>query len=240
MHSTPPDRRPHATESSLSTAAFPPPRRSFSRICFVGDAFTVGAGDATVLGWVGRLALAAWQQNHDVTVYNLGIRGDSTRAILRRWRTECEARLPHGTNGRLVFMFGGNDAKEVVGQGIEVPIEESVRNARTIIAAAAAWYPTLWISLIPMSETKPYPRLLPGAPEYRFDNRRQAEYTQRYAEVAQELGVPFLDIHTPLLHDPEWQRLTQAGDGSNPDTEGYAKIAVLIAAWPAWRAWFGQ
>jgi lysophospholipase L1-like esterase len=184
------------------------------------------------------VARAAWAQNHDVTLYNLGIRGDSTRDILRRWRGECAARLPQSSNGRLVFMFGGNDAKEVVGAGIEVPLQESVANARTIIAAAAAWLPTLWLSLIPMSETKPYPRLLPGLPAYRFDNRRQGEYTQHYAAVAQELAVPFLDLHTPLMHDAEWQRLTQAGDGSNPAASGYAKIAALIAAWPAWRAWF--
>ena len=125
-----------------------------------GDA-TVGAGDETVLGWVGQVVGTAWAQNHDVTIYNLGIRGDSTRDILRRWRRECDARLPRGTNGRLVFMFGGNDAKEIVGTGVEVPVEESVGNARTIIAEAAAWLPTLWLSLLPMHETKPYPRLLP-------------------------------------------------------------------------------
>jgi hypothetical protein len=90
-------------------------------------------------------------------------------------------------------MFGGNDAKKVVGTGIEVPIEESVANARAIIAEAAAWLPTLWLSLLPMSETRPYPRLLPDTPAYRFDNQRQAEYTRRYAAVARELGVPFLD-----------------------------------------------
>ena len=217
---------------------FPPPRRSFSRICFLGDAFTVGAGDETALGWVGRVARAVWERNHDVTIYNLGIRGESTRALLRRWRGECAMRLPHGVSGRLVFMFGGNDAKEVVGQGIEVPLAESVANARTIIAEASAWLPTLWISLVPMSDTKPYPRLLPRAPEYRFDNQRQAEYTQHYAAIARELAVPFLDVHTPLLHDRQWQQLTQVGDGSNPNAQGYARLATLITAWPAWRAWF--
>lgn len=135
-------------------------------------------------------------------------------------------------------MFGGNDAKEVVGTGAEVPLQESAENARAIVAAALAWCPTLWISLVPMSATKPYPRLRPDAPEYRFDNQRQAEYTQRYAAVAEELGVPFLDVHTALLQDPEWEQLTQAGDGSNPNARGYAKLAGLISSWSAWRAWF--
>jgi acyl-CoA thioesterase-1 len=205
----------------------------------VGDAFTAGAGDETALGWVGRLAAREWARGHDVTAYNLGIRGDSTRDIRARWRSECERRLPPTASARLVFMFGGNDAKEVAGRGVEVPLEESVANARAIIAEARAWHPALWLSLIPMDDRVPYPRLLPGDPDVRFDNGRQAEYTRRYAEVARVLGVPFLDLHAPLLADPDWTgRLTQAGDGSNPAAEGYERIARLVEAWPPWRAWF--
>ena len=217
--------------------AWPPERKSFSRICFIGDAFTASAGDETALGWVGRLAAGEWERGHDVTVYNLGIRANSTRDIAARWRRECEARLKPGMDGRLVFMFGGNDAKEEAGVGVEVPIEESVANARAILAEANSWLPTLWVGLIPMNEAKPYP-LLPGGRQYRFSNARQAEYNRRYAEAAAVIGVPFLDIHTPLLADPRWPALTQAGDGSNPAGEGYAVVAGMIRAWPAWRAWF--
>lgn len=218
-------------------STFPPARKSFSRICFIGDAFTVGAGDETALGWVGRLAVREWADNHDVTIYNLGVRGNSTRMIGERWRRECEARIPAAANGRLVFMFGGNDAKEEIGRGVEVPIEESVANARAILSEAKQWLPTLWIGLIPMNDAIPYPQLLKG-PQYRFSNARQAEYNARYAEAAAEIGVPFLDVHTPLMNDPRWMRLTQAGDGSNPAGEGYAYVADMIAAWPRWRAWF--
>jgi lysophospholipase L1-like esterase len=219
------------------SVAWPPARTSFSRICFFGDAFTAGAGDESVLGWVGRVALHEWQRGHDVTAYNLGIRGDSTVGLRARWRREAEARLPASARGRLVFAFGGNDAKEEVGRGIEVPLERSAENARAILAEARDWKPTLWIGLIPMSETKPYPRLLGGG-QYRFSNARQAEYNARYAEIAGELGVPFLDLHSLLMNDPDWERLTQAGDGSNPAAEGYARLARLIVNWTAWRAWF--
>ena len=136
----------------------PPPRRSCARTCLLGDACTVGAGDETALGG-GRVVQAEWQRHHDVTISNLGIRGASTRVLRRRWRQECAARLPCGVQGRLVFMFGGNDAKEVVGTGLAVPLEESVANTRAIMAAAAAWLPTLWLSRMPMRETRPYPRL---------------------------------------------------------------------------------
>lgn len=218
---------------------FPPTRRSFSRICFIGDAFTVGAGDETALGWVGRLSANEWAANHDVTIYNLGIRGNSTRMIAERWRRECEARLPAAANGRLVFMFGGNDAKEEIGRGIEVPLEISVANARAILSEASRWLPTLWIGLIPMNDTIAYPQLLNG-PRYAFSNARQSEYNAAYAAAAAEIGVPFLDLHTPLMADPRWMSLTQMGDGSNPAGGGYAYVSSMIAAWPAWRAWFDR
>ncbi|GAB4171261.1 MAG: GDSL-type esterase/lipase family protein [Thalassobaculales bacterium] len=221
------------------TASLPPlpARKSLKRIAFFGDAFTAGAGDESGLGWVGRLVQDAFARNHDLTAYNLGIRGAPTRLIMKRWREEAEARLPPAADARLVFMFGGNDAKQLVGGGVEVPIEESVANARAILSAARDWLPTLWIGLIPMNEARPYPRLMAG-PQYTFSNARQAEYNARYQQVAAEIGVPFLDLHTPLLADPDWPRLTQAGDGSNPAAEGYARIAAMIAAWPAWRSWF--
>ncbi|QDC01648.1 GDSL-type esterase/lipase family protein [Mesorhizobium sp. 8] len=217
---------------------FPPARRSFSRICFIGDAFTVGAGDETSLGWVGRLCAGEWERGHDISTYNLGIRGNSSREIAKRWRQECEARLPANANGRLVFMFGGNDAKEVVGHGFEVPLEEAAANARCFMAEAAAWRPTLWIGLMPMNEAKPYPQLLSGGPQYRFSNARQAEYNACYQNIAAELGIPFLDLHTRLIDDPAWMALTQEGDGSNPTSEGYALVSAIISKWHAWRAWF--
>lgn len=218
---------------------WPPKRLSFSRICFFGDAFTASAGDETALGWVGRIARAEWARGHDVTAYNLGIRGNSTRMLRPRWREEAERRFPAGANARLVFMFGGNDAKEEVGRGIEVPLRESVEHAKAILSEASAWVPTLWIGLIPMNDTKPYPKLLAG-PEFRFSNARQAEYNEAYRAVAEEIGVPFLDLHTPLMKDPRWVELTQAGDGSNPAAAGYEVIAGMIESWPAWRTWFDR
>lgn len=219
-------------------STFPPARKSFSRICFIGDAFTVGAGDETTMGWVGRLAKGEWDAGHDVSVYNLGVRGNSSRDIARRWKAEVSVRIPANARGRLVFMFGGNDAKLTVGEGIEVPIEEAVAHARAFMSEAAAMMPTLWIGLIPMNEAKPYPQLLAGGPQYEFSNERQAIYNQRYSELAEELGIPFLDLHTTLLADQRWMELTQEGDGSNPKGEGYDLVARMIAAWPAWRNWF--
>lgn len=76
------------------------------RLCFFGDSFVNGTGDDDCLGWVGRLCAAERRVGRDLTVYNLGVRRDTSDDILRRWRREAEARLPPGCGGRLVFSFG--------------------------------------------------------------------------------------------------------------------------------------
>jgi hypothetical protein len=58
---------PPARDTLTRMEEFPPQHASFCRICFIGDAFTVGAGDETVLGWVGRLAAAEWARRGQPT-----------------------------------------------------------------------------------------------------------------------------------------------------------------------------
>jgi len=86
------------------------------RICFIGDSFVSGAYDGECLGWVGRISAAARRRGHDVSVYNLGIRGETSVQIARRWRTEAEVRQSPQQEGRLVFEFGVNDVRELDGK----------------------------------------------------------------------------------------------------------------------------
>jgi len=58
-------------------------------VCFIGDSLTQGIGDQRALGWVGRLAQASFAHDparpRNLTVYNLGLRGESSVAIQARW-----------------------------------------------------------------------------------------------------------------------------------------------------------
>jgi len=113
------------------------------RVCFIGDSITAGTGDERFLGWPGRLALHEHAAGHDVTVYNLGVRADTSENVAARWQAECRARLPAHVNGALVFAFGVNHAAIERGKGLRVPIERSVATARRVLEAASAWLPTL-------------------------------------------------------------------------------------------------
>ena len=55
------------------------------RIGFVGDSITHGTGDETLLGWTYRVGQTEAAKGHDVTVYNLGIRADTSALVEARW-----------------------------------------------------------------------------------------------------------------------------------------------------------
>jgi lysophospholipase L1-like esterase len=206
------------------------------RICFVGDSYVNGTGDAEALGWRGRVCRAAWDAGLPITHYDLGVRGDTSDMIAARWRAECAARLPGGVDGRLVFSFGLNDAAEVAGAGLRVAQGRSVANARAMVAEAKAWLPTLWIGPPPaneaMSPMTPTPGMTVSFAQARIDALNAA-----YAEVAAELDAPYLDLSTPLRGEPRYVASQSAGDGLHPSAEGYRMIADLVLRWPAWRAW---
>ncbi len=207
------------------------------RICFVGDSITAGTGDDRFLGWPGRLAAHEHAAGHDVTVYNLGIRADTSEHLASRWEAECRVRLPAHVNGALVFAFGVNDAAVERGTGLRVPVARSVAVAQAMLTAARAWLPALWIGPAPVAADGAL--IAPSADlAYEFENRRIAALNDAYARLAGRMGVPYLDLYAALADTPAWQPAVAAGDGVHPTAEGYLLIAETIRAWPAWRAWW--
>ena len=103
---------------------------------------------------LGRPRLRRGPQNGvDLTCYNLGIRGDTSADVLRRWEHEARARLPPEHDGRLVFSFGANDCclRDDASQ-VRVPLDQALANARAILGSALAWRPTLMVGPLPICD----------------------------------------------------------------------------------------
>ena len=205
------------------------------RICFVGDSLVLGTNDHDFQGWPGRLAHREVQAGHDVTVYNLGIRADTSAMVAARWRSECEARLPDIHNGALVFSFGTNDMA-IENGALRVPLEKSCSIAHKMMSAAKAWKPTLWIGIPPVDDTRQPFRA--GSVEYDFASERSSQLNDAYAKIANELDIPYFDLFTILNESTSWLDAFAGDDGVHPLHTGYAQIAERLTGWDAWRAWF--
>ena len=190
------------------------------RICFVGDSFVNGTGDEAALGWAGRLSAAASARNIPVSCYNLGIRRDTSKDILLRWKNECALRLPDSCDGRVVISCGANDTAIENGE-VRVDFVASCTNVRSILRGA-----------------KQYTVLMVGPPPVIEDeqNERIKALSLAFAREAQALGVPYIDLFSALCSDDAYKREVSRNDGSHPRGEGYSKMAHIVGSSPSW--WF--
>lgn len=193
------------------------------RLFFIGDSFVNGTGDPTGLGWVGRVYVQAMARGHDLTVYNLGIRGDTSALIRQRWHSEVQCRLSEIAAARFVFSFGANDVDFCDGQR-RVALTESLNHAQAILSQAQQWGPVLMVGSPPIADD-------PAA------NLRLAELYRDLEPLCQALGIPVLATLEPLLASPIWMEEAIAQDGAHPRSAGYTQLAEKVLAWPAWQAW---
>ncbi len=206
------------------------------RIGFVGDSLVLGTNDDRFQGWPGRVCQREVAAGHDVTVYNLGIRAQTSVQVAARWRAECAERLLDIHPTALVFSFGINDIADE-NDARRVSFEESVTTARTMMTEAIGWQPTLWVGPTPVNDADQPFRSAPTV-AYQFSSARAAELSDAFADVARDLNIPYLDLFTPLAANDAWLKSFRAGDGVHPTAPGYAIIAERVAGWDAWRAWF--
>ncbi|RZT88017.1 lysophospholipase L1-like esterase [Pseudonocardia sediminis] len=202
------------------------------RVCAVGDSFVAGVGDPEHLGWAGRLAAGSHRDGLPLTFYNLGIRRDTTRDVLSRWRRELPPRLKVSGDGpvdaRVVVSVGVNDTTAVPGG--------HGPSSRVGAAASAAHLEMLLGELSDLG----WGLFVAGPPPVADagQNTRIADLDTRFAEVCARAEVTYAPVFAALAADPTWTSEVAAGDGAHPAAAGYARLAELVR--PVWRTWLGR
>ena len=189
-------------------------REPMKIFCFFGDSITLGVNDAPCGGWVTRLAGKAAEKGLNVppdTFYNLGVRKNSSRAILERWEAEFKARAIEGCPAYLVFCFGTVDmaAPHAVPN---VPVGESAANAREILRKAKEYGTVLMVSAPPVKNEE--------------HNQRLEALCTAYSAICRTVEVPFVDIFHPLM---DAGYVDDLADGVHPGARGNDMIAALLA-----------
>ena len=174
-----------------------------------------------MLGWVGRVCTDISAHGHDITVYNLGIRGQTSGEIAGRWQAEAAPRLSQQSYERrgLVFSFGANDAAQ------DIPLETSKANTEAILGQAKSVAPILLVGPAPIADTP-------------ASDTRITALCEVMADCAIRYGIAYLPIFHALRQNQTWISEAMVNDGAHPGAGGYSALADLIRSWRAWQDWF--
>ena len=190
------------------------------RIAVVGDALVAGVGDAKGLGWVGRVSARTPRDEGQVTMFALGVPGETTSGLLGRWREETGRRFGDRQDlCRLVVGLGHADAAT------------GVTLARTRLHLA---------DILDEAQAQGVPAFVVGPPPSGSAalNSTLAELTTAYADVCLRRRVTYVDTFTPLVSHEDWLTDLAAGDGVHPGQAGYGLIAWLVLH-GGWHDWLG-
>ena len=139
---------------------------------------------------------------------------------MQRWEKEFSLRLPGACDGRVVLSCGVNDT--VIENGtLRVPPDESCENVREILQRSEK-YKVLMLGPPPVGEEE--------------QNERIMTLSQDFAKEAKTLGIPYIDLFSPLAGDVAYKREILSNDGSHPRKGGYTKMANIVLSSPSW--WF--
>ncbi len=168
------------------------------------------AADAQGTGW-------------SLTVYNLGVRRDTSLDIAGRWFGEARSRLKDGDRFGVVLAFGINDVDEQRGR-------RRVRRERTLAGLA---------DILDDAHTAEWASLVVGPPPVldAAASARAADLAAGMAEVCAQRDVRFVDVSC-LAEDPVWAAEVAAGDAFHPSTAGYDRLAGIVT--PVITGWLGE
>ncbi|MCD6094549.1 hypothetical protein J7J39_01440 [bacterium] len=200
-----------------------------ARILVFGDSITYGAWDKEG-GWVQRLRKFLDEKNladsdFYCKVYNLGISGNNTEDILKRFEFETKQRLKEIDETIIIFAIGLNDSQFVHSENKNrIPLEKFKENIQKLIKSAKKFSSKIiFVGLSPVNETKTTP--IPWDTDKSYRNEYIEQYNQTIKEVCREKKIYFIEIFEKLK-DADYQKLLE--DGLHPNSEGHQKIFEIV------------
>ena len=200
-------------------------------LCF-GDSITMGAWDEEG-GWVARLNKYAIKKMMDNNlsyyhqVYNLGISGDTTTELLKRFEKELSARTQREEESRHIILFaiGINDSYTFVSQGIEnVLLTDFQTNLERLAALAKKdTSDIVFVGLTPVDESIVNP--VPWRTEIAYKNELIKKYNEALKTFCNNQQLIFINFFDEFMKKDYKSLLI---DGLHPNTKGHELMSLLI------------
>jgi len=186
-------------------------------ICVFGASTTWGAYDFEKGGWVERLKIYFFEKD-DVNVFNLGVSGDTTESLLKRFDCEAEARK----SAIIVFSIGVNDSAYIkTKDNPTTNLEDFSRNISELIKKAKKFtQKIIFVGPTKIDESKTMP--VPWDSKRYYTNKNIALYGASMKYICDKEGIIFVDM-LDLLD------LTYLyNDGLHPNSGGHEKISERV------------
>ncbi len=184
-----------------------------------GNSITWGAEDPAG-GWAARLRKWLEEQTHLVTVYNLGVCGDTSADLLARFQFEFESRRSAVDPNPILFAIGLNDTSRSKPRGkTQVSLSDFKKNITALAEQASQYNEKIaFLGLTPVWEQRIKDNALPGSQIVWYDNKTIAKYNQELKEVCKQNIIPFIEVFD-LLEQKDIDN-----DGIHPNAKGHQKI----------------
>lgn len=180
-----------------------------------GSSIAWGACDNEQGGWVNRLRnYLAKEDEKYCEVYNLGISGDTSSGLLKRFQVENEVRKPNV----ILIAIGLNDSRYINSpNNPETPLPKFASNLAELIAQAKKFtQEIIFVGLTKIDETKLMPT--PWDATLYYTEKNAVLYDAKIKEIAGKNNLPFIPMHD-LLGD---EYLSE--DGLHPNSKGHEKM----------------
>ena len=196
-------------------------------LCF-GDSITLGEKDIEQGGWADRLKKKYFEQFVDsqtqkVTLYNLGVAGETTDGLVKRFDSELRARNINGQSLLVVFAYGANDIVIHKNKNI-VPESYYISNLkRCIESAKKIKADVLLLNLLPIADSIDGQVNQHG--KLRFDHDIQA-YNRTIKKLSHEMNCECLDLYASFVEKNKQEYLSS--DGVHPNSNGHKLLYQKI------------
>lgn len=203
-----------------------------THILAFGTSTTYGAWD-TEGGWVQRfrkfLDEKYVQSNFDndkfCLVYNLGVSGDTSTGILKRFESETQTRIDK-KDQKVVILFhlGINDAIRNNESGDNwVSPHEFKENYKRLIHLAKKYSDTIIVVGSKPVDARVDP--IPWLPDHSYKNEDVEKYNEIMEEVAKENGTYFIEMYKRFINKDYSNLLA---DGVHMNSEGHKQFFEVV------------
>lgn len=191
-----------------------------ARILVFGDSIVWGANDSEG-GWVQRLKKQLENAEPFISVYTLGISGDSTEDVLERLDFEIEQRTKERDEIILIFAIGINDSQfHNFQKKFKVPPEKFSENLGKLLEVSKKYSSKIiFIGLTPVDDSKVNP--IPWHKAFSYKNEYVKKYNTLIEAFCKKGGISFIELYEEFLAE-DYKVLLD--DGLHPNSKGHELI----------------